>query len=88
MYNIKQSRSVELVSKENGTIQLNIIKRDDCMATEIDGKMFDVGDQITVNGRKGIVWKFYKAEGVSSVAIKYDHSVYEMFLTENIVLDD
>lgn len=58
------------------------------MAVQIDGKMFDVGDQIAINGRKGTVWKFYKADGVVSVAIKYDNSVYEMFLAENIVLDD
>jgi hypothetical protein len=58
------------------------------MAVEIDGKMYNEGDPVSINGRKGAIWKFYKADGVASVAIKYDHSVYEMHLVDNLVLDD
>lgn len=58
------------------------------MAVKIDGKMYNEGDPISINGRKGIVWKFYKADGVTSVAIKYDHSTYEMYLVDNVVVDD
>jgi hypothetical protein len=57
------------------------------MAVEIDGKMFDVGDEICTNGKKGTIWKFYKEKDIISVAIKYDNSTFEMLLVENIVLD-
>lgn len=57
------------------------------MAVEIDGKMYNEGDNISINGRKGIVYKFYKADGVASVAIKYEHSVYEMHLVDDLVVD-
>lgn len=58
------------------------------MSIEIDGKMYDEGDPVSINGRKGVLWKFYKADGIISVAVKYDNSVYEMFLAENLVIDD
>lgn len=58
------------------------------MAVEINGKIFNEGDTISINGRKGIVWKFYKADGVVSVAVKYDNAVYEMYLVDNVVVDD
>lgn len=58
------------------------------MAIEIDGKMYSEGDPVTINGRKGELWKFYKSDGIVSVAIKYENSVYEMFLVENLVLDN
>jgi preprotein translocase subunit YajC len=57
------------------------------MAVKIDGKMFEVGDEIHTNGKKGIIWKVYKEKDTVSVAIKYDNSTYEMYLAENIVLD-
>ncbi len=58
------------------------------MSVEINGKTYNEGDEVSINGRKGVLWKFYHADGVTSVAVKYDNFVYEMFLLENLVLDN
>jgi len=57
------------------------------MKYEIDGRIYSHGDEVTINGRKGVLWKFYEADGLVSVAIKYDNSTYEMHLIDNLVID-
>lgn len=53
----------------------------------VDGRELKIGDEISISGRKGEVWKFYKADGIVSMAIKYPNNMYEMFLIDNVVLD-
>lgn len=57
------------------------------MAKEIDGKLYNVGDTVVVEGRTGTIYKFYNADGITSVAIDFGGGTYTMYLIENLILD-
>lgn len=57
------------------------------MVIEHNGKFLTEGDKVSVNGKEGTIYKFYKADGIISVAIKFDNDSYTMYQLENLKLD-
>jgi phosphohistidine swiveling domain-containing protein len=63
------------------------VKIGDIMEIEHNGRLLKEGDIVSVNGRQGTIYKFYKADGITSVAIKFGNDSYTMYQLENLKLD-